>query len=59
MPSKEEMQEAIEWFTENNIRATIDDNSTIYVFVNDDVEVQISSSEVVFRAEQYREKHDA
>jgi hypothetical protein len=48
-----EIQQAIEWFKENCCHA-YEDIDGVYIEVGDDCEVQVSASEVSYRADLYR-----
>jgi hypothetical protein len=50
-----EIQQAIRWFKENCCPAYEDDGS-VYIKVDGEYEIQISSSEVSYRAELYKEE---
>jgi len=50
-----ETQQAIRWFKENCCHAYEDDDS-VYIEVGGEYEIQISPSEVSYRAELYREE---
>ena len=45
-----ELQKALLWFEHNGFECYTDDNSSIYLVVND-FNVQVSTSEVSYRAE--------
>lgn len=45
-----ELQKALLWFEHNGFECYTDDNSSIYLVVND-FDVQVSTSEVIYRAE--------
>ena len=47
---KNKIKLALQWFKNNDIPANEDDGS-IYVSVNENIEVQISTAEVNYRAE--------
>jgi len=54
-----EAQQAIRWFKKNGVHAYEDDGS-VYIEVTDseeaELEIQVSSSEVSYRAELYKEE---
>ena len=52
-----EINQAIRWFKENCCNAYEDDGS-IYIEVDGEYEIQISSSEVSYRAELYRDEEE-
>ena len=45
-----ELQKALLWFEQNGFECYTDDDSTIYLVVND-FNIQVSTSEVLYRAE--------
>jgi len=47
------MEDCIQYFAERGLTAYEDDGS-VFLKVNTDIEVQLSSLEVLFRAEQYQ-----
>jgi len=54
MENKKEVKLALKWFEENDVFAYEDDGS-IYVIAGRDAHVQISTSEVAYRAELQKE----
>jgi len=54
MENKEEVKLALKWFEENDVSA-YEDGGSIYVVAGRDADVQISTSEVAYRAELQRE----
>ena len=55
----QETKDAIKWFEMNDIVAWADtDKTSVYIEVNNDTHVQISGSEVSYRAELYRENYE-
>ncbi len=46
---------AEKWFQLHNIQTTIDKGGNFYVIVNGDVELELSTSEIEYRAELYLE----
>lgn len=47
-----ELQKALLWFENNGFECYTDDNSSIYLVVNGS-HIQISTSEIIFRAESW------
>lgn len=45
-----EIQLALMWFNDNGIEAYVQDNSSLYVCI-DDVDIEVSRGEIVWRAE--------
>ena len=50
-----ELNQAIRWFKTNGVHA-YEEDGTVYIEVAGEYEIQISSSEVSYRAELYREE---
>jgi len=53
-----ELQQAVRWFKENDVHAYEDDGSVYIVVASLDLEIQVSTSEVSYRAELYREEQE-
>jgi len=54
----EETKDAIRWYEMNDIVAWADtDKTSVYIEVNNDTNVLISSSEISYRADLYREHY--
>lgn len=52
----QELNDANEWFKLHDIQSFIDDDNSLYVVVGDGFEIQLSSSEVSYRAELLKTK---
>ena len=50
------IEDCIQYFAERGMKAYEDDGS-VYLKVDTDIEVQLSSSEVLFRAEEYQNEN--
>jgi len=50
--NKSTIQDCIQYFNNRDMIAYEDDGS-VYLRVNDDIEVQLSTAEVIFRADEY------
>jgi uncharacterized protein YrrD len=51
---RQEAFEANEWFKLQDIQSFIDDDISVYIVVGDGFEIQISSAEISYRAELFR-----
>ena len=54
---KESYEEANKWFALHDIPSFVDDESSLYITVGG-FEIQVSTSEVLYRAEEYRRLRD-